>query len=138
MLTRSISHVLEDVYSEVDAVLDREVGKGDGKNYHDTAFSINLLINDSWKGRAVPLQPLLLTIFLHVYQRVFVGADLAKNKTWVNITTVKGWITSNGGIDDNMHPVSRSCFSGGTGIGQIPQDCAPSCCSVSPRNETVA
>ncbi|PWY95191.1 cytochrome P450 [Aspergillus sclerotioniger CBS 115572] len=63
LLTRSINHALPGVYTDVDTLLDREIGKD--------------------KSRTVHIQAVVLNVFLHVYERVFVGIDLAQDKTWM-------------------------------------------------------
>ena len=55
------------MYEQVDYALDREIG------------------NEQDAPKVIALFRLTTTIFLHVFERLFVGLDLARNEEWVSI-----------------------------------------------------
>ncbi|OXV05891.1 hypothetical protein Egran_06343 [Elaphomyces granulatus] len=68
-LTKNAAQVIDAVYEQVDYALDREIG------------------NERSASKVITLFRLTTTIFLHVFERLFVGPDLARNEEWMEISS---------------------------------------------------
>ncbi|KAL4880371.1 putative cytochrome P450 oxidoreductase [Aspergillus karnatakaensis] len=63
-LTKNIGGMMNDVYEEIDLALDRVVGQEPDP-------------------RSINVSNLVLSVFLHVYQRAYLGLEAARNEDWM-------------------------------------------------------
>jgi hypothetical protein len=64
-LTKNAAQLMDIVYEEVDYALDKELGSEPGSK------------------RRISVHHLTSTIYLHVFERLFLGKELGRNPEWV-------------------------------------------------------